>query len=899
MESQEISKNLKISSDYGKIPLYFIPNEGQVHDKALFYAKASRYTLWLTKEGLVFDSIKRIKKGENESHPTHHKDKNNPEGFTCERDVSRLTFLNSTKNTELIAVNQTEHKVNYFIGKDKSKWRTNIQTSRAVLYKELYRNIDLRVYGIEKQIEYDYIVNPGGEVSDISFDYRDVEKTKIDKDGNLVIETQFGELEHAKPKCYQVIGGERIEVEARFKRIENNIYGFKVKEYNRNYELIIDPLVLVYSTYLGGSGRDIGSGIVVDSEGAAYVTGETESTDFPPQNPIQGTNAGLNDAFITKINASGTALVYSTYLGGSEWDFGSGIAVDSEGTAYVAGFTLSIDFPTQNPIQGTNAGDIDVFITKVNSSGSALVYSTYLGGSSDDYGFGIAVDSEGAAYVTGRTQSADFPPQNPIQGTNAGLNDAFITKVNSSGSALIYSTYLGGSSDDYGNGIAVDSEGAAYVTGLAESADFPTLNPIQGTNAGDSDIFIAKVNSSGSALVYSTYLGGSGGDIGTGIAVDSEGAAYVTGLAVSADFPTLNPIQGTNAGDIDVFITKVNSSGDALIYSTYLGGSGEDGGTGIAVDSEGAAYVTGETESTDFPPQNPIQGTNAGVYDVFITKVNSSGSALVYSTYLGGSGGDIGFGIAVDSEGAAYLTGLAESADFPTLNPIQGTKAGAQGDAFIAKLSFSGTLPANYSLIITAGRGGTTDPSPGNYIHDEGTDVTIRATPNSGYTFSGWSGDASGTTNPITITMDLYKSITANFSATTTGDGDSEGKKGGCFIATSAYGSPLHPYVRILRDFKDRYLIPTKLGRVLVNLYYKYSPFLADLIKKHKVLKIAVQINLMPLVVFGYSMVHFGPIFTIVMLVLIFALPILFMSFYRKKLSPLEAKNPKALASLD
>jgi hypothetical protein len=285
MKPQEISKSLKISPDYGKIPLYFIPNEGQVHDKALFYAKASRYTLWLTKEGLVFDSIKRIKKGENESHPTHPKDRNNLEGSTCERDVSRLTFLNSKKNPEVIPVNRTKHKVNYFIGKDKSKWRTNIKTSRAVLYKELYQNIDLRVYGIEKQIEYDFIVRPGGEVSDISFEYKDVKHAEIDKCGNLLIETKFGKLEHAKPECYQVVEGERIEVEAEFKRIEANTYSFKVKEYKRNCELIIDPLVLVYSTYLGGSDNDYGYGIAVDSAGAAYVTGYTWSTDFPIQNP--------------------------------------------------------------------------------------------------------------------------------------------------------------------------------------------------------------------------------------------------------------------------------------------------------------------------------------------------------------------------------------------------------------------------------------------------------------------------------------------------------------------------------------------------------------------------------------------------------------------------------------
>jgi len=958
MKSQEISKSLKISSDYGKIPLYFIPNEGQTHEKALFYAKASRYTLWLTKEGLVFDSIKRIEKGENESHPTHPKDRNNPEGFTCERDVSRLIFLNSQKNPEVIAVNQTEHKVNYFIGKDKSKWRTNIQTSRAVLYKELYPNIDLKVYGIEKQIEYDFVVKPGGEVSDIGFEYKDIEKTRIDNESNLIVDTEFGEIKHAKPVCYQVIGGERVKIKAEFKRKEDNTYGFQVKEYNKNYELIIDPLVLVYSTFLGGSRTDGGGPIAVDSTGSIYVAGYTNSMDFPTKNPIQGSIAGSYDAFITKINASGTALVYSTYLGGSREDGRCplGITVDSEGAAYVTGMTESYDFPTQNPIQGAKAGWFDAFIVKINASGTALVYSTYLGGSEYDYFCSIAVDSEGAAYLAGCTLSNDFPTQNPIQGTNGGGHDASIAKINASGTALVYSTYLGGSGEDVGNGIAVDSEGAAYVTGMTESYDFPTQNPIQGTNAGGDDAFITKINASGTALVYSTYLGGSDTEYSWVIEVDSEGAVYVAGDTWSIDFPTKNPIQENKAGgDNDAFITKINASGTALVYSTYLGGYDSDGAVGIAVDSEGAAYVAVQTESTNLPVKNPIQETNAGDIDIFIAKVNSSGSALIYSTYLGGSGSDISNGIAVDSEGAAYVTGWTVFSDFPTKNPIQGSYGGGSRDFYIAKLYFNPySTPC---LIIAAGSGGTIDPSPGTYTYDEGTEVAIRAIPNSGYTFSGWSGDASGTTNPITITMDsdksiaanfsppqcmltiatgtggttnpapgsyLYdsgtqvsatatassgyqfsgwsgdasgitnpititmdsdKSITANFTAISTGDGDGggDGKKGGCFIATAAYGSPIHPHLDILRDFRDKYLMSSRLGREVCNLYYKYSPYVAYLIAKHIVLKIAVRINLLPLVAFSYAMLHFGSKITGVILVFIFVFPIFLISLCRRK----------------
>ncbi len=689
-KNEELSKNLNLDPNFGKIPLYFIPNGGQVDKKAFFYAKASKYTLWLTKEGLVFDSTIRTKNKNTKSMKLSPRDMNNPEDFKFDRDVSRLVFVNANRNPEVIPVDVTEHKVNYFMGKDESKWRSNIQTSRAVLYKELYPNIDLKVYGIEKQIEYDFVVKPGGEVSHIGYKYRDVEKTRIDKEGNLIVVTEFGEIKHTKPVCYQVIRGERVEIKAEFKRKEDNTYGFKAEEYNRNYELIIDPLVLVYSTFLGGSGTDGCGDIAVDSTGSIYVGGYTNSIDFPTKNPIQGYRAGDYDVFITKINSAGNKLIYSTYLGGSEEDgrCGFALALDSEGAAYVAGYTVSSDFPTKNPIQGYKAGDYDAFITKINASGTALVYSTYLGGKAYDGVADIAVDTKGVAYMTGYTYSIDFPTKNPIQGKKAGGHDVFITKINASGTDFVYSTYLGGSEIDAGFGIAVDSESSVYVTGYSNSFDFPIKNPIQESNAGGYDAFITKINATGTTLVYSTYLGGSVFDVAYTIAVDSEGAAYVTGGTDSIDFPTKNPVQETNAGEHDAFITKINASGTALIYSTYLGGSDADGGDGgIKVDLEGAAYIAGQTESTDFPTKNPIQRTYAGDGDIFIVKVNSSGSDLIYSTYLGGSEMDIPNGMVIDSEGAVYVTGWTDSIDFPTKDPIQGSYGGGDRDILIIKIA--------------------------------------------------------------------------------------------------------------------------------------------------------------------------------------------------------------------
>ena len=689
LKSGESSQYVSLSPDFGKIPLYFIPNQGQVDDEALFYAKTSRYTLWLTEEGLVFDRMRKINRENTKLTDLSIKDSNDPEDFKYEREASMLVFIKANKSPEIIPENNTKHKVNYFKGSEKSKWQTNIQTSRAVLYRELYPNIDLKVYGIEKQIEYDFVVKPDGEVSDIRFEYRDIEQTSIDKEGNLVVKTQFGELGHAKPVCYQLIEGGKVVIPAEFKRIKGDTYGFNVKEYNKSYELIIDPLIIVFSTYLGGSTYE-SSFIAVDSEGAIYVTGNTYADDFPTHNPFQGSQKGGGDVFITKINASGSEFVYSTYLGGSDEDGGSGIAVDSEGTAYVTGSAKSNDFPLQNPIPGAYTGERDAFITKVSSSGSVLVYSTYLGGSEYDISHDITVDSEGAVYVTGISFSTDFPTQNPIQGSfGGGLWDAFITKINPSGNALVYSTLLGGSSFDSCYGIAVDSEGAVYVTGYSYSTDFPTHNPIQGNYGGGwGDIFVTKINASGSALAYSTFLGGADEECGKGIAVDSDGSAYVVGDTKSVDFPIKKAIQANNAGDRDAFITKINTAGNAFVYSTYLGGSDEDAGTDITVDSEGNAFTTGFTKSYNFPTQNPILGCRGGEEDAFITKVNTAGNALIYSTYLGGSGGDKGQSIARDLEGAIYVTGYAFSSDFPTKDPIQKSIVG-QCDAFITKLEMS------------------------------------------------------------------------------------------------------------------------------------------------------------------------------------------------------------------
>ena len=391
---------------------------------------------------------------------------------------------------------------------------------------------------------------------------------------------------------------------------------------------------LAYATYLGGSGEDEGSGIAVGPDGSAYITGFTRSLDFPTANPRQASHAGGNsDVFVAKLNPAGSVLEYSTYLGGSSQDEDPDIAVDSDGNAYITGFTRSLDFPTANPFQANYAGgDSDAFVAKLDPTGSDLAYSTYFGGSDPDFGRGIAVDaSTGEAYVTGFTLSPDFPTAHPLQATHGGgIRDAFVTKFNAAESALLYSTHLGGSDWDVGDAIAVDASGKAYVTGYTVSNNFPIVSAFQADSAGLVDAFVTKINADGSALIYSTYLGSSGVDFGRGIAVDSHGNAYVVGYTGSPDFPMIRALQTTRRGNTDAFIAKLNAAGSSLVYSTYLGGSSSDAGHSIAVDALGNAYVTGETRSLDFPTANPLRAANGGNSDLFVAKI----------TVVAGSQGD-------------------------------------------------------------------------------------------------------------------------------------------------------------------------------------------------------------------------------------------------------------------
>jgi hypothetical protein len=685
----------KVVDAYGKLPLSFEANQGQSEARVKFLSRGSGYTLFLTSSEAVLLLQTGAPSGGVKQHgrarinePVPPQNLNREHDAAAKSAVLRIRLVGANTAPQLTGFDDLPGKANYFIGNDAKKWRTDVPTYAKVKYHAVYPGVDLVYYGNQRQLEHDFIVAPGADPRLISLRLQGAKKLSLDLRGDLVLKTQNGEIRLQKPVIYQEVDGVRQEIAGGYRLEGKNLVGFEVATYDVTKALVVDP-TLVYSTYLGGSSTDVAHGIAVDSAGNAYVTGNTYSTNFPTESAFQGTSAGNYDAFVTKLSPTGSALVYSTYLGGNggnSIDIAKGIAVDSAGNAYVTGYTGSANFPTKNPFQGQRAGSYDAFVTKLSPTGSALVYSTYLGGNGPDYPNGIVVDSAGSAYVTGQTASTTFPTRNPFQGTNAGNNDAFVTKLSPTGSALVYSTYLGGSGTDFAYGIALDSAGNAYVTGYTHSTNFPTKNPFQGVYPGGYyTAFVTKLSPTGGALVYSTYLGGSYADVAYGIAVDSAHNAYVTGSTGSANFPTKNPFQGVSAGNYDAFVTKLSPTGSALVYSTYLGSNGVDYAYSIALDSSRNAYVTGYTKSTNFPTKNPFQPAHA--FDAFVTKLSPTGSALVYSTYLGGSNGsDIGYGIAVDSAHNAYVTGSTGSANFPTKNPFQGSYAGNY-DAFVTKIS--------------------------------------------------------------------------------------------------------------------------------------------------------------------------------------------------------------------
>ncbi len=662
------------AGSFGKLPLTFEPNQGQGPAEFEFFSRGPGYLMGLsaTTSTLLVNGAQ-----------------------------IRATLVGGKAAVTGTGEQATGGVVHYFTGSSREDWRTGIPTFTRVRFRQVYPGVDLVYYGNQRQLEYDFEIAPGADPTGICVEFEGIEHMRVAPNGDLLLRVAGGELRHRKPRVFQ--SGQELEASYRISR--NKQVRIEIAAYDRSKPITVDP-VLSYSSFLGGAGDDRVYAIAVDSEDCVYIAGETLSTNFPAANAFQPWSRGYGDAFVTKLDATGSRVLFSTYLGGSNRDEGTGIARDAGGNIYITGFTRSTNFPvTSGAFRTTNAGGEDAFVAKLAPNGANLIYSTYVGGSGNDRGTGIALDSSGSILIAGYTGSVNLPLVSPVQSMYAGDTDAFVAKLNPVMSSLVYSTYLGGSSNDTANGIAVDATGNAYIAGQTQSSNFPARNALQPHKASNGDAFLVKLPPIGGSIAFSTFFGGSGADSAKAVALDSKGDIYITGSTYSIDLPVSSDCyQRAPTGSYDVFVSKINGAGTALLYSTYLGGSGSEEAAAVAVDGSGNAYVTGYTSSVDFPLQSSIVPAFSGAFDAFVAGVNATGSRLLYSTYLGGAGDDRGQAIAVDASGAALMAGYSASTEYPTTPGAYQTAWGGSFDGVVTKIN--GNLAPIGSVSPAAGSGG-------------------------------------------------------------------------------------------------------------------------------------------------------------------------------------------------
>ena len=843
-------------ASYGKLPLRFEPNQGQTDGRVRFLSRGSGYLLFLTPDEavLTLESERSQQAGSTSKLPQTGLESGKPKPPA----VLRMHLVGSNAQAGMVGTDALPGKSNYFLGNDPSQWRTNVPNYRKVAESGVYPGINLVYYGTQRQVEYDFVIAPGADPRAIRLAFQGADRLRIDSQGNLIASFRGGEVSFERPIAYQeALNGAKQPIAVQYLVKGKRTVAFNVGQHDPSRSLIIDP-ILSYSTYLGGSSIDGANSIAVAPDGTAFIAGGTFSTDFPTAHAIQPNAGGPfdfpQDAFVAKISADGSQLLYSTYLGGKNTDIAYGIAVDSLGQAYVVGTTDSPDFPwTPNVFNGSCGADAKCgaswnpqgyivyngFVTKLNVEGSGLIYSGFVGEYENVRCLAIAVDAAQNAYVTGDVgpnimeTTPLVPPELPPPpfpaydgngfqtsfggsgGTEFGGvgTDAFVAKIDAAGSELLYCSYLGGADEDIGYGIAVDANANAYVTGVTYSTDFPTAGTqLQPTGyAGAGDAFLTKVNTTATghaSLVYSTYIGGNGLDQGNAVAVDASGNPYVAGLTTSSTLKFTPPpgayqtacAPGSNQCLGNAFIAKFDlSASPPLVYFTYLGGDLATSATGIAVDSSGDAYVTGSTAG-DLPIagavfQNTYGGGNA---DAFVTELNPEGSALVYSTYLGGSNTDTGTGIALNladpnscvvSGGNtvcdAFVAGQTCSFDFPLANPLQ-QNYGGNCDAFISKVSLLEGIALNPDGLLfpsqslgTASQAQTVTLTNGDYTQTITSITLAGANP----------GDFAETNtcpiSPSTLAPGATCTITVTFTPTATGV-----RKASVEINDTAPGSP-------------------------------------------------------------------------------------------------------------
>ena len=695
--NQAIEQNLK------NLPVKFRKNMGQWNDKILFRSEANGINISFLNNGISYCTGREMEPIENKSPLNNRNEPNENNKSEYEYLVWNLYFEGANSQAAMSGKGMQSSKTNYLLGNDRTKWVIDAPDYSLIQYNSIYENIDLQYYISGQMLKYDYILRPHANIGLIKMKYDGIENLKLNESGQLEILTKWGTLLEDVPYSYQIINGQKKEIDIRYKKINETTFGFTLNQaYDRSLPIIIDPFSIKWGTHLGvnqTTAENYVKDMAIDNNGDIYLTGFCDFT-FPVTPGAYSTaNSFSRDAYVTKMNSTGTALVWSTYIGGGDNDESRGIAVNSNGEAFIAGFVNAspgwLSFPTTIGCFDPTCNSGDAFVARLNATGTNLIYSTFLGGASTENGEAISINNLNEAFVTGYTQSIDFPTQGAFDNAYNGSADVFVTKLSAAGNALIYSTYLGGLLWDRPRKIVTNNLGEAYVTGLTLSVDFPTLSAYDNALEGTQDAFVTKLNAAGNALLYSTYLGGSGVDAGNGIAINGGGEVFITGSTVSSNFPLLNAYDNSYNNTGDTFAAKLDATGNSLIYSTFIGGSDIDVGWNVTINAANEAYIIGTTKSANFPVDaGAIMSGNKGGYDLFFVHLNSSGNSLACgSTIFGGDWHDYSPSPLILKSGTAdtlIFSATTHSQNLPTtagsFQPIHNTNG---DEPFVFNLYFT------------------------------------------------------------------------------------------------------------------------------------------------------------------------------------------------------------------